>query len=78
METIQQSKQSILNEYPNFMTIAAQILLFLTGIGGIYLLYQAQYNYSNNRSLFFPSATENKINAVEDTLNMLSHVPTLT
>jgi len=77
MEAIQQSKQTILEEYPDIMTIAAQVLLFLTGIGGIYLLYQAHSNYYNNRSLFFPSATENKVNDMEDTLNILSTTPTL-
>ncbi len=71
---INQSKQTILNEYPDVMAIVAQVLLFLTGVGALYLFYQAQNNYPNNRSLFFPSATEIKINEIEDTLNKISEV----
>lgn len=65
-ESINKAKETILKEYPDVVSILSQLLIALTGVGAIYLTYKACQNYSNNRSLFFPSPVEIKVNEIED------------
>ena len=73
MALIHEAQKTIIKEYPDVMEIILKLAYALTIIGTVDILMNAYKNYSNNHSLFFPSATELKVREFE---SVLSSIPT--
>lgn len=65
-EAIGDARKSVSADFPSIWVILAKALLAVTILGGVYLGYKAVKNYKQNRSLFFPSPVEQKLNELED------------